>query len=109
MKRPSTKPPVTASRPDADVDSVVELVGTAVSGKAGPLLLVGERTIHLPALDAWPDEVEGRTVRARGFLRRRKVVPDPLDASGAIRQGAWGTQLCLDELSWEPELHGEEG
>lgn len=73
----------------------VLLTGTARDAKAGPVLQVDGVPVYIEALEAWSDAQQGQRLRMSGILLRRKRIPDPETAAGALAQGAWGEQYVL--------------
>ena len=78
--------------------------GKARDAKAGAVVVLdGGEPVYIEGLDYWPSDIEGKRVRATGFLKQKKLIPDPVvDSEGAISQGAEGDQTVLEGASWKP-------
>ena len=80
----------------------VTLHGIARDAKAGAVLLLDEVPVYMDSLDAWSPEQQGRSLRMTGTLLVRKHIADPIDARGAVVQGAWGEQFVLADAQPAP-------
>ena len=65
--------------------------------------MIGEdqRVVYLEGLDCWPKEAFEKAVEATGVLVTKKYIPDPVNESGEICQGAEGMQLVLERSKWK--------
>ncbi|MEM2900165.1 MAG: hypothetical protein QXT63_05185 [Thermoplasmata archaeon] len=77
--------------------------GIARDAKNGAVLLAEDNVIYIGGLDFWPSEVEGKVVTVSGILRKRKMIPDPINEKGEICTGAWGEQDILEDAKWKIE------
>lgn len=74
-----------------------EVLGTAHNAKAGAVIETHDRrVVYLEGVAAWPPGWEGATVSARGILRKKKIIPDPLGPNGELAAGAEGEQWVLE-------------
>lgn len=80
----------------------ITLIGTAKDAKGGAVLVTAEgEVIYLGGLSQWNDRFFGKEMAVTGVLRDKKLIPDPENKAGAHGAGALGTQLVLDDPSWE--------
>ncbi|HME55673.1 MAG TPA: hypothetical protein VKM55_25930 [Candidatus Lokiarchaeia archaeon] len=77
--------------------------GIARNAKAGAVVVpTNGSPIYIEHLESWPDDVLGCEIEAKGTLRAKKIIPDPVvDEEGAISQGAAGEQDVLENAQWK--------
>jgi hypothetical protein len=80
----------------------VTLRGRAVDSKGGAVVVTQSGPVYILGLDSWkPLGLDGKQVTVTGFLRKTKLIPDPVqDKNGEISQGAIGEQQVLDGATW---------
>ncbi|HEY3353508.1 MAG TPA: hypothetical protein VGQ83_09685 [Polyangia bacterium] len=87
--------------PPAAAGAATTIEGVARNAKAGAVVLTaGGEPVYVQGLDAWPRDVDGKTVVATGRLVDKKLIPDPVGPDGELRQGAVGTQRVLEQPAW---------
>ena len=89
-----------AAAPDAG--GFVELTGIAEDAKGGAVLVVdGVGPVYLRTLAAWPQNLRGKTVKAKGKLKSVKLIPSPVKGpKGEVSQGAEGDQWVLEDATY---------
>jgi hypothetical protein len=87
------------------VDQQAEISGMAGNAMAGAVVLTADRTpVYIDGLESWDESLSGRTVRVRGLLRHRQLVPEPqVDADGAVSHGLAGRSFVLEGATWSAE------
>src|SRR5262249_652926 len=99
-----TAQPADAQAAASAVHSVarVSFTGTAADTKLGAALVTASGdVIYIDGLEAWPEDVAGRSVTATGVLVKRKPTHDQLvDSAGGVSQGTEGVQLVLQGAHW---------
>jgi len=95
-----------ASTLDQSIDKKVRLHGRAADAKAGAVIMPDgvDAPLLIDGLESW-DRVGlwGARIVVEGTLRRKKVIPDPVNSAGEIVQGAWGDQLVIEGPKWQRE------
>ncbi len=97
----AAKPEPTARQLQRLAGQQVRLQGRAEDAKGGAVLLLEREPLYLKDVSAWPTEVRGKALEVSGTLQHLKLIPSPTrDASGAISQGAEGSQWVLLKPQW---------
>lgn len=87
-----------AEQPDARD----EVRGVAEDAKGGAVIITEDgEVVYMGGLDAWPAELRGKQVIARGRLEKTDYLPDPVVSDdGAMSAGASGLETVLREPEW---------
>jgi hypothetical protein len=94
-----------AARATIKLAGRVTLRGRAVDSKGGAVVVTKSGPVYIRNLDSWkPLGLDNKQVVVTGFLRKAKLVPDPVqDRNGEISQGAVGEQQVIDGATWRAQ------
>lgn len=109
----SENTPAAAPKPwAASVGETRTAVGIARTAKLGAVVLTKDDMVWIDGLDAWPDDIEGKTVRVVGTVIERKDLPvfvtkpdEPQRTGIPIQEGTnleeAATRYLLGNAKWE--------
>jgi len=84
-----------------EYDKKQTIRGVARNAKNGAVVVADDIAIYILGLECWPDEVYGKKITVTGILRKRKIIPDPINEKGEICTGCWGEQDILEDAKWK--------
>lgn len=96
----------------ASVGEARTVVGVARTAKLGAVVVMDSDMVWIDGLDAWPDDIEGKSVRIVGTVVERKDLPvfvaepgEPQRSGIPVQEGtdldAAATRYLLTNARWE--------
>jgi len=80
---------------------MVTFTGEAGNAKLGAVVVVDGAPTYLAGLDAWPEDVVGKTVEVEGWLTTSDAHEAVQDETGAWSQGTDGPIRILEDAEWK--------